>query len=158
MNRQQIIRRMVLGAFAVTLALPGFGAAATVNDGGHDSGGEFKRFCADSGGIFIDTGDGNLWCQWGDGGQMVCDSEGQDCHGIPKQQEPSDPRHAGSGPGGEATTDVGETNTPAPVVDNPTSPAASQSVAPPDDDRGPDQEKSKAKKGKKGKKSGKGRK
>ena len=52
-------------------------------------------------------------------------------------------------------TDLGPTNTPAPAVDNTTTPDANPSVAAPDDHQDQDTGKSKSKKGKKG---GKGRK
>ena len=166
MNRQQIIRRLVLGAFTVALALPGLGAAASVDDGGFYDKAQFKGSCEENGGTFTDTEDGNTWCQWDDDSQTVCDEDGQDCHDIPKQQQPTGPY---AGPSEEVTTDIGYTETPDPVVDGTTPPADSPRVAPSEDAPadGPrvaapddDQEKntSKGKKGKKGKKGGKGRK
>lgn len=151
MNGQQVWRRMVLGAFTVALALPGLGAAATVDDGGHDSAGQFKGFCEENGGTFIDTEDGNLWCQYADGSQEVCDADGQDCSGIPKHSNHQGPF---AGPGGVAT-DEGSTDAPAPGVNIPTTSGAQSSVSAPDVDQ--DKGTSKGKKSRKGKKGGKGR-
>ena len=171
MNRQQITRRLVLGAFTVALALPGFGAAAAGEDFADDiaSGAQMKGICEDFGGIFTDTQDGNLWCQWDDGSQTVCDEDGKDCHDIPRTQLPVGPWDSPVGTGGEWTTDGGGTETPTPVVDSTSPPAPvidsvapaasvadSPRVAAPDDDQ--DQDTSRAKKSKKGKKGGKGRK
>jgi hypothetical protein len=86
MTRQQITRRIVLGAMVAILAAPGLGVSAE-DDGGYadgpTSGTGFKGYCEDNGGQFTDTEDGNLWCQWGDDSQTLCDDDGKDCHDIP---------------------------------------------------------------------------
>ena len=104
MNRQQIGRRIVLGAMTVVLAVPGLGAAAEPYAEGSTSGAGFKGYCEDGGGTFTDTEDGNLWCQWGDDSQTVCDTDGQDCYDIPYIPPASDPRTPTGGLGIEPTT------------------------------------------------------
>ena len=106
MTRQQVTRRLVLGAVAMTLALPGLGAAAEGYAEGPTSGAGFKGYCEDNGGIFTDTEDGNLWCQWDDDSQTLCDTNGEDCHDIaytpPKPSGPAlggAPSTQGAGPG-----------------------------------------------------------
>lgn len=89
MNRQQLTRQMILGAFTVALALPGFGAAAA----GHPDGdwdrryATFKEGCEADQGVYTDTEDGNTWCQWDTGAQTVCDTDGNDCHYLPRKQQ-----------------------------------------------------------------------
>jgi hypothetical protein len=83
LNGRQLTQRIVLGVFAMTLALPGLGAKAAEDDGGYYDKAQFQGTCEDFGGTFTDTRDGNTWCQWDDDSQTVCDDEGQDCHDIP---------------------------------------------------------------------------
>src|SRR5215213_7464286 len=93
MNRQLMGQRLVLGAFAVALAVPGLHAAAVVY--GPDDFGDresFEDYCENVGGTVEDTGDGNLWCQDFTGGQTVCDTNGNDCYTIPYMPPTSDPR------------------------------------------------------------------
>ena len=161
MNRQQLTRRIVLGAFAVALALPGLRAAATV-EGPMDFGSrqDFADYCENVGGDLTDTGDGNLWCQSSEetgSQQTVCDSDGNDCYTIFKTQEPARPWDPHTPTVREPTTEIGNTAPSAPVVDSPTAPSAQPSVAAPDDEQDQDQDKRKGK-GKKAKKGGKGRK
>ena len=91
MIRQQLLRRMVLGALAVTLALSGLEAVAEGQPFADDiaSGAQMKGICEENGGDFTDTEDGNLWCQWDDGSQTVCDTDGQDCYDIPAWKPPA---------------------------------------------------------------------
>ena len=156
MNRQQVTRRIILGAFTVALALPGMGAAAEAEEEDSDfyNRAQFKGHCeVDYGGIFTDTEDGNLWCQYPDGSQQVCDSNGNDCWYIPRENnDPFDPSDWGGGD--EVADEPSGTESPAPVIDSPTAPDAQPSVAAPDDDQDRDSGK---RKGKKGKKGGRGR-
>ena len=108
MNRQLIGRRLVLGALAVALAVPGLHAAAVVY--GPDDFGDresFEGYCEDVGGTVEDTGDGNLWCQDFTGGQTVCDTNGNDCYTIPFMPPASDPRVPTGGLGLEPTMNGG---------------------------------------------------
>jgi hypothetical protein len=109
MQRQQFTRRIVLGAFALTLALPGLGARAAEDDGGFYDKAQFKGTCEEFGGIFTDTQDGNTWCQWDDDSQTVCDEDGQDCHDIPRTTQTVAPIDA-------PLVAVDETQTVAPVA------------------------------------------
>jgi len=104
MNRQQIGRRIVLGVVTVVVAVPGLGAAAEPYAEGSTSGAGFEGYCEDGGGNFTDTEDGNLWCQWDDDSQTVCDTDGQDCYDIPYMPPSSDPRTPTGGLGIEPTT------------------------------------------------------
>jgi len=113
MTRQQIGPRIVLGAFAVALALPGHRVAAEV-EGPFDypSAEHFKGECEDGGGIFTDTQDGNLWCQVNDS-QTVCSSEGDDCYDILYIPPTRDPRRPTGALGIEPTMNGGEAVAPA---------------------------------------------
>jgi hypothetical protein len=92
MIKQQLLRRIVLGALAVTLALPGLEVVAEGQPFADDiaSGAQMKGICEENGGDFTDTEDGNLWCQWDDGSQTVFDTDGQDCYDIPAWTPPTD--------------------------------------------------------------------
>ena len=159
MNGQQLTRRIVLGAFAVTLALPGLGAKASVDDGGYYDKAQFKGTCEDFGGTFTDTEDGNTWCQWDDDSQTVCDEDGQDCHDIPRVTRPAGPWDSPLGTVGEWTADVGDPETSAPEATHSTTSRTHQSLTASDDAQDQDRHANqKAKHGKKGKKGGKGRK
>ena len=150
---------MVLGALVVIAAAAtalgtGHSATAAVTKrpdfGSRD---ETVLECFILGGIFIDTGDGNLWCQRADGSQIVCDSNGNDCYNIPVLspgvQDPF------AGPGNEATTDVGNTGPADPVADSPTSADGQRSLVAPANDR--DQDHHTSKNGKKSRHGGKHR-
>jgi hypothetical protein len=169
MTRHQKIQRMILAlaAFAVVLALPGLRVAAEPYAEGSTSGAGFKGYCEDGGGVFTDTEDGNLWCQWDDDSQTLCDEDGQDCHDIPMTRPPGGPWDSPIVPVGVWTADGGGgTETPAPIAED-TAPMAGDATASdarphlvaPDDDQNRDQDTAKkAKKGKHGKKGGKHRK
>jgi hypothetical protein len=154
MNKQQMTRRLVLGGFAVALALPGFGAAAAGEDFADDiaSGAQMQGICEDFGGIFTDTQDGNLWCQWDDGSQTVCDEDGKDCHDIPFTPPPP-------GRWDLPGIVVDPVMVADPVSDPPTGSDDQRSVTPLTSDRDQDlhpaQKAKHGKKGKKGKKGGK---
>lgn len=165
LHRQYGTRRWILGALVAMVAVAtslGTGSGASASQKAPDNGSReaFRLRCeVFDGGTFTDTGDGNLWCQYPDGGQTVCDSWGDDCwySPPPRQAEPDDPFDPYNGGGGEVSDDPGEAETPAPVAESP-SPAGTQpSVEAPDDDQGQDTGKRKGK-GKKGKKGGKRRK
>ena len=158
MNGQQLTQRIVLGVFAVTLALPGLGAKASVEDGGFYDKAQFEGTCEDFGGIFTDTRDGNTWCQWDDDSQTVCDDEGQDCHDIPRTTLPTGPWASPLRIDGELTTDVGGPESSAAEANISTTPRTQQNLTASDDDQDQDLlPNQKAKNGKKGKKGGKGR-
>jgi hypothetical protein len=162
MNRQQIGRRIVLGAMTVVLAVPGLGAAAEPYAEGSTSGAGFEGYCEDGGGTFTDTEDGNLWCQWGDDSQTVCDTDGQDCYDIPYIPPASDPRTPTGGLGIEPTTNGdgaaapvgtgGGVTSPLLGIDRASLPEAVPHLAAPAPDRNQDQPASKH--GKHGKKHG----
>jgi hypothetical protein len=186
MTMQQLTRRIILGAFTVTLLLPASAAGEGPVFGPDDFGtrADFEDHCDTAGGTFIDTEDGNLWCHNRDDSQTVCDAEGNDCYTIHREdQEPTSP-HGPTGPtGGVGPVEEGGTDpappvaeSPAPAADNPTAsepqPSAGEAgiEAPPlagaqpsagasDDEQDQDDTPGKkGKKAKKGKKGGKGRK
>jgi hypothetical protein len=155
MGRLQIGRRVLLGAFALTLALPALRAAAAV-EGPMDFGSreDFEDYCENVGGTFTDTGDGNLWCQDFTGGQTVCDTNGNDCYTFYKPPKAGDPLAPISDPVIALPADTGGSEPPPPVTDNPTATDGQQSVTAPDS--GQDQDHKTNKKGKHGKKGKKG--
>jgi hypothetical protein len=170
MTRYQMTQRMILAAFAVVLVLPGREAAAESYAEGSTSGAGFKGYCEDGGGIFTDTEDGNLWCQWDDDSQTLCDEDGQDCHDIAMTRPPGGRWDSPIGTVGEWTADGGGADPPASQGDGTTSPAedstpvaggggaasAQPHLAGPGDDQNRDQVKDSAKKVKNGKKGKKG--
>ena len=168
MMRQQVTRRIILGAFTVALLLPASAAGAAPVFGPDDFGSrkDFEDHCDTAGGTVIDTEDGNLWCHRSNGVQTVCDSEGNDCYTIHSEdQEPSSPWGPTGPTDGVGPVDGG-TN-PAPPVTDPSAPEGDSPTAsdpePRDGDAGLDEPtqdhtKGKGKKGKHGKKGGKHRK
>ena len=125
MNRQLMGRRLVLGAFAVALAVPGLHAAAVVY--GPDDFGDresFEGYCENVGGTVEDTGDGNLWCQDFTGGQTVCDTNGNDCYTIESIPPTSDPRVPTGGLGLELTANGEGVTSPIPGIDRASLPGA----------------------------------
>ena len=169
MNRQLIGRRLVLGAVAVALAMPGLHADGVVygpDDFGDREG--FEDYCENVGGTVEDTGDGNLWCQDFTGGQTVCDTNGNDCYTIPFIPPTSDPRvptgglglePTANGEGVTAPTGAGGVTSPIPGVDRASLPGAQPFLlAGPARDLDQDHATSKqSKHGKHGKKHGKGK-
>jgi hypothetical protein len=153
MNGRQLTRRMVLGTFAVLMAVStaqGSGGGASAADdgafyvGGHGSKAGFQKSCKDAGGTFGSDDLGNTTCHYKQGGWEECDAKGGDCWFTPYREDgsghPFDPSDWGV------------------ITDSPTAPDAQPSVAAPDDDPEQDTGKRKDKKNKKGKKDGKGRK
>lgn len=113
------VGRLVVAAAVAALVLTGLGAKGAVAEqsgGGYKSAADFKWFCERFGGVFTDTGDGNLWCQWENGEQTVCDSNGQDCH-VFFEPQPVSP-WGDIGPTDGVLTPV--TEPLAPVADSPT--------------------------------------
>jgi hypothetical protein len=156
MNGQRVIRQAGLVAVAAALVLSGAGPVKAAGEDFADdiaSGAQMKGICEDFGGDFTDTEDGNLWCQWDDGSQTVCDTDGKDCYDIPARRLPTD--HwpeivAGGEVLGAAPGDVPD-STPDSQEDAPR-------VGTPDDQgQNSGHSKSKGNKGKKGKRGGKHR-
>ncbi|MFN8592173.1 MAG: hypothetical protein U0031_12005 [Thermomicrobiales bacterium] len=90
MNAPRLTRRFFLSALAATFATHSR-VAAEGQDFADDiaSGAQMKGICEENGGNFTDTEDGNLWCQWGDGSQTVCDTDGKDCYDILARRFPT---------------------------------------------------------------------